>query len=238
MDMKKFLLEGQNEFLPNLSIDHVIVGYQHQQLQCLLLRIEDKWILPGGYVGRQEAVDHASIRILKERTGLHAPHLKFLSVFGNSERRFGSHWEQLVTRISGIPFNKDFWINDRFVTLAYYSLVPIEKVEVMAGEYDEEIAWHSFDALPEMWLDHKEIANTARQKLKTDLQSDQLSFNLLPEEFTMPELHQLHEHILDKKIDRSRFQKTMLAGGQFERLPERKKESPGRNPYLYKVKKA
>jgi hypothetical protein len=52
----------------------------------------------------------------------------------------------------------------------------------------------------------------------------------------MPELHQLHQTILGEKIDRSRFQKKMLSTGLFERLPKRKKESPGRNPYQYTVK--
>jgi hypothetical protein len=52
----------------------------------------------------------------------------------------------------------------------------------------------------------------------------------------MPELHQLHQAILEEKLDRSRFQKKMLATGMFERLPKLQKDSPGSNPYLYTIK--
>ncbi|HBT09399.1 MAG TPA: NUDIX hydrolase, partial [Leeuwenhoekiella sp.] len=69
--------------------------------------------------------------------------------------------------------------------------------------------------------------------LKEEVGLEHLSYNLLPEKFTMPQLHQLHQHILEENIDRSRFQKKMLASGLFKRLPKLKKDTPGRNPYLY-----
>ena len=94
-----------------------------------------------------------------------------------------------------------------------------------------------FAVLPKMWMDHKSIVNTARQRLKEDIPHEQMTYNLLPKKFTMPELHQLHQVILEKKIDRSRFQKKMLATGMFERLPKLEKSTPGRNPYQYRVKK-
>jgi len=104
------------------------------------------------------------------------------------------------------------------------------------GEFDEEVGWFSFDELPEMWLDHRDIALTARKRLKEDVRREQVTYNLLPSEFTMPQLHQLHQTILEEKLDRSRFQKKMLASGNFERLPEMVKDSPGRNPFQYRVK--
>ena len=106
----------------------------------------------------------------------------------------------------------------------------------IAGEFDEDIAWFSFDNMPPMWLDHQKIADSARNRLKTDIKDELVTYNLLPGHFTMPQLHQLHQTILGQRIDRSRFQKTMLATDQFERLPQLKKESPGRNPYLYRLK--
>jgi 8-oxo-dGTP diphosphatase len=236
MDIKEFLLDGHKSYLPNLSIDHVIIGYEQKQLKCLLLRIGDKWILPGGYIGRNESVDGAAARILQERTGLENAHLKFLAVFGEPSRKFQFQWKELVGKVSDLPPSDDYWINDRFVTLAHYSLVHIEKIELTPGEFDEEIAWHPFDNLPSMWLDHREIVFSARNQLKSDLKHEQLSYNLLPAQFTMPELHQLHQHILQQNLDRSRFQKKMLASGHFERLPKLHKETPGRNPYLYRVK--
>ena len=81
MDIKEFLENGSKSFLPNLSIDLVIIGYEAHKLKCLLLQIGDKWLLPGGYVRVDESVDESVNRVLKERTALEDPHFKFLSVF-------------------------------------------------------------------------------------------------------------------------------------------------------------
>jgi 8-oxo-dGTP diphosphatase len=136
-----------------------------------------------------------------------------------------------------MEWREDYWFNNRFVSLAYYSLVNMDKTHPSVRHFDEAFAWFDFDELPEMWMDHKSIVNTARQRLKEDIPHEQMTYNLLPKKFTMPELHQLHQVILEEKIDRSRFQKKMLATGMFERLPKLEKSTPGRNPYQYRVKK-
>lgn len=235
MDLKDFLERGGDYFLPNLSIDLVIIGYKDNELKCLLLQIGDKWLLPGGYIGREESVGEAAIRILKDRTGLEDPHLKFLSVFGGHNRRFTGEWKEFIEK-SGLAWKDDYWLNSRFVTLAYYSLVNIDQAHPAIGGFDKSFAWFNFDGLPDMWMDHKSIVLEARNRLKEDVRQEQVSYNLLPDPFTMPELHQLHQTILEEKLDRSRFQKKMLSTGMFKRLPKRQNESPGRSPYQYTVK--
>ena len=234
MDYREFLERGGEYFLPNLSIDHVIIGYEEQQLKCLLLRIGEKWLLPGGYIGKTESVDDAAVRILKERTGLEDPHLTFLSVFGNAGRHFREEWKQFLEK-TGQPWKEDFWFNTRFVSLAYYSLVRIHDMHPVPGAFDEAVAWVPFEELPPMWMDHREIAMQARHHLKEDVRHEHLSHKLLSSPFTMPELHRLYETILQEKIDRSRFQKKMLASGVYKRLPKLQKDAPGRNPYQYAV---
>lgn len=234
MDIQNFLERGADYFLPNLSVDLVIIGYKDDELKCLLLKIGDKWLLPGGHIRREESVEYAAIRVLKDRTGLGNPHLKFLSVFGDHNRKFTREWKAFFEK-SGLAWKDDCWLNSRFVTLAYYSLVNIDETHPTVGGFDESFAWFNFEDLPDMWMDHKSIVQEARNRLKEDIRQEQVSYKLLPDPFTMPELHQLHQTILEEKIDRSRFQKKMLSIGIFERLPKRQKESPGRNPYQYRV---
>lgn len=236
MDTLKFLEQGADHYLPNLSIDLVIIGYEDHQLKCLLLKIGDKWLLPGGYIGREEAVTDAAVRILSERTGLKDPHLKFLAVFGDGHRRFTNEWKEYLEK-TGVKWSEDSWLNARFVTLAYYSLVDIAHTFPAVHHLDEAFCWFNFDDLPPMWMDHQAIVLEARNRLKEDIKHDEITHNLLPAPFTMPELHQLHETILEMKLDRSRFQKKMLATGMFERLPKRKQEMPGSNPFQYVVRK-
>jgi hypothetical protein len=235
MDVQEYLENGNDYFLPNLSIDLVIIGYQDNRLKCLLLKIGEKWLLPGGYIRKEESVEEATLHILKERIGLDNAYFKFLSVFGDKNRRFEAEFKQFFKTL-GKEWKDDYWFNNRFVTLVYYSLVNIEHTYPSVGELDEAFGWFDFDALPEMWMDHKSIVLTARKRLKADIKQEQMTYNLLPEQFTMPTLHQLHQTILEEKIDRSRFQKKMLASGLFERLPKLQKATPGRNPYLYRVK--
>ncbi|GLU44781.1 NrtR DNA-binding winged helix domain-containing protein [Allomuricauda sp. NBRC 101325] len=236
MDLKDFYEKGAQLFLPNLSIDLVIIGYSEDQLKCLLLQLGDKWILPGGYILRTESVDDATLRILQERTGLNDPHFKFLSVFGEKDRQFKKEWEHFF-KTNNLPFHEDYWTNDRFVTLAYYSLVDLESTSPVIGNLDTAFGWFDLDNLPDMMMDHRTIAQSARERLKEDVSHEYLSYNLLPVDFTMPQLHQLHQTILGEELDRSRFQKKMLGSGMFERLPKLQTDSPGRKPYLYRVKK-
>lgn len=236
MKLKEFLGQGADYYLPHLSIDLVIIGYKDNVLRCLLLKMGEKWLLPGGFIQTDESVDDAATRILMDRTHLENPHLKFLSVFGDKNRQFGNVWKEFLVK-KGIQSNEEYWINQRFVTLAFYSLVDINKTHPEVSGYDETFSWFSFDELPEMWIDHKSIVMNARNRIKQDIKQEPVSYKLLSNYFTMPEFHQLHQAILEKKIDRSRFQKQMLASQMFERLPKLQKETPGRNPYQYRIKK-
>jgi len=235
MDITEILEQGNNSFLPNLSIDMVIIGYNGNVLKCLLLKIGEKWLLPGGYIRSDESVDEAAQNILKQRTGLENAYLKFLAVFGDKNRQFKNVIKELFEKLA-MEWREDYWFNNRFVSLAYYSLVNIDKTYPSVGHFDEAFAWFDFDELPEMWMDHKSIVSTARERLKEDIHQEQMTYNLLPKEFTMPELYKLHQVILEVNIERSRFQKKMIATGMFERLPELQKSTPGRNPYQYRVK--
>ncbi len=235
MELDRVLEYGAQHFLPNLSLDLVIIGFKDQKLQCLLLQIGDKWVLPGGHIKVEESVETSVVRVLKERTSLEKPHFKFLQVFGDKDRSFGKEFKGFFEQ-KGIPWDKDHWLNQRFITLAYYSLVDMDQLDPKPGAFDDAVQWFDFDDLPAIGLDHEHIIRTARNRLKDDIQREQVTYNLLPSEFTMPQLHQLHETILADKLDRSRFQKKMLASGHFERLPKIKKDSPGSNPYQYRVK--
>ena len=156
MDVQDFLQNGTQTYLPNLSLDHVILGYEEGQLKCLLLQTRERWNLPGGLIKRAESVEEAVDRVLNERTGLSHGHREFLGVFGKKDRSFAEQWKQMLESF-GHPWKPEYWINDRFVTLGYYSLVNIQKVSPIKGEYNQDIAWFPLQELPPMWMDHKEL---------------------------------------------------------------------------------
>lgn len=235
MDLKEILEQGNNSFLPNLSIDIVIIGYKDDALKCLLLKNGRKWLLPGGYVKLDQSVDEAAQSILNQRTGLENSYLKFLAVFGDKNRQFKEIMKEFFEKLEA-EWREDYWFNNRFVSLAYYALVDLDKTHPSVSYFDEAFAWFDIDELPEIWMDHKSIVNFARDRLKKDIRQEQMTYNLLPTVFTMPQLYKLHQVILEENIERSRFQKKMIATGMFERLPELEKSTPGRNPYQYRIK--
>ncbi|NNC35292.1 MAG: NUDIX domain-containing protein [Croceitalea sp.] len=236
MDFEKFMNDSAGQYLPNLSIDMVIIGYENKQLKCLLLQINNKWVLPGGYVSKTESVDDAAKRIMLERTGLNDAHLSFLTVMGGANRSFKAELKSFF-KTKNIPWKENLWIANRFVSLTYYSLVHINNTKLKTGIMFEDLEWFDMNELPPMWLDHKEIVLKAKERLKKDVKQEQFSYKLLPNKFTMPQLHGLHETIMQRSVDRSRFQKQMLASGRFERLPQKPiKNTPGRNPYQYRAK--
>lgn len=227
--------KGTELFLPNLSIDIAVIGFQEGELKILLLEFDGKWMLPGGYVFKDESVDDASKRILTERTGLHHYFMKIFQVFGSAKRSFPNEIRYILEKLE-LPWEPNHWMGRRFVSTAFYALVDIARVTPNGGILGQKTHWCNLKDLPDMWFDHREIATEALKKLKQDVLTDHHSYNMLPEEFTMPQLHKLQEHILDKKLDRSRFQKKMLSLGIFERLGKPKEGVPHRKPFLYRFK--
>lgn len=235
MDAKTYLEKGAELFLPHTSVDMVIMGYQDHQLKVLLQQMATKWTLPGGGVGKEESVTDAATRVLYERVGLSNQFLKLFTVFGNGDRSFRDEFEQIFKAVD-MAWNPDLWINNRHITICFYALVDIQKTEPTGGNLDLPVAWHPMTALPDMWFDHSAITLAGLEQVRKDVSSEYVSHNLLPEEFSMPELHRLHETILAKKLERSRFQKKMLALDLFERLPKMKEDAPRRKPFLYRIK--
>lgn len=236
MDIKEIIRKGSELFLPNLSIEIAVIGFQDNELKILLLEFDNKWMLPGGYIYQDESVDDASKRILFERTGLHHYFMKIFQVFGSASRSFPEEIRLILEKID-VHWSDGRWMGDRFISTAFYALVDINQVNPNGGMFSQTTKWCHLKDLPDMWFDHKEIGIEALKKLKEDVATSHHSYNMLPEKFTMPELHQLQEQILEKKLDRSRFQKKMLSLDLFERLPEPKEGVPHRRPFLYKLKK-
>ncbi|MEM8893876.1 MAG: NUDIX domain-containing protein, partial [Bacteroidota bacterium] len=126
MEAQEYVEQGKHLFIPQLSIDTVVIGFRDNQLKVLLLEFDGQWMLPGGHVYHHESVEEASHRILLERTGLAKYYLKLFHVFGDSDRSFPREMRQIFEKI-GMRWKEDIWINDRYVSVGYYALVDIEQ---------------------------------------------------------------------------------------------------------------
>ena len=230
------LLEIWESLMPSLSIDCVVFGFHDGQLKVLALKLKntEQYALPGGFVRKDESVNEAAHRVLRDRTGLTDIFLEQFYVFGERERG-DQRVHQEVFRANGVEIPDDHWLFQRFVSLGYYALVDFSKVRSTPDWLSESCDWHDHRDLPPMILDHNAIVTKALETLRLMLDHKLVGFNLLPEKFTMGELQQLYDTILDKELVRSNFQRKMLSLGIFERLEKKMTGAANKAPYLYRV---
>lgn len=229
-----------------LSIDCVIFGYNQKALKVLVTKVvlsNELWALPGGFILQTESIDQAAQRILYQRTGLRDIYLEQFKVFGHTNRTNNEVFKDINTQsnkpLKEYPFDEDdaYWLSKRFISIGYYALVDINKVNPQKVEFDDSIDWYSIKELPKMIMDHNEIVNTALEALRQNLDSKLIGFNLLPQTFTIREVQELYEAVYDKPFARNNFQKKILDMGVLERLEKKFTGAANKAPYLYKFTK-
>lgn len=234
-----FIHTGHTQFLSHLSIDCAIFGYHAPQLKILLIRYygQQKWSLPGGYIGRHETVTEAAYRMLAEKTQLNDLFLEQFYIFGDSYTRLNKIQIQQTHNKTyakvGVTLDEDNWLSKRTLSIGFYALVDYQQVVVQPEFLVDEYGWVDANDVPELVFDHNEIIAKALLALRTHISQQAIGHKLLPEKFTLPEIHALYETILGRPLDRRNFRKKLLALGLIRQLTEQKKSGPGRSPFLY-----
>lgn len=233
-EIRNHYTHGQEKYLRHISVDCIIFGFHKNELKVLLLnaRYARKWALPGGFILKDEHMDKAAQRILKQRTGLDEIYLQQFHVFSDPARSTKKINQQFLKNV-GIKSEKS-WMFERFITVGYSALVDFTKVTPVPDIISDACEWFSIYDIPEMILDHRHIFDEALQNLRLQLNFHPVGFNLLSGKFTMPELQKLYETILNRKLDRRNFQRKIVATGILKRLNETKKGVAHKAPFYYK----
>jgi len=213
---------------PAVTADSVVFGYDGKQLKVLLIKRGREreasttayvgfWALPGGFldVESDKTIAHTAARELKEETKLRLNHKEF--------REVGT-----FSHIDRDP-------RERVITVAHYALVKMAKVE---GRTDADKAeWFSMKDIPHLAFDHDQILRVACQRLRKDIFFEPVGFDLLPEVFTLPQLQNLYESILDCHFDRRNFANKMKHFGMLIEVPDDTPRRGTRTPIKYKFDK-
>ena len=198
-----------------LSVDCVIFGFDENKLKVLLIRSDlkkysGKWSLLGDLVLPKEDLNASAYRILKERTGLSDVYLEQVHTFGSVNRHPAG----------------------RVVTVTYCSLINVQhhKINIL----DNELHWHDVNNVTDLAFDHQQIFDNCLAQLQKRVQEHPLGFNLLPKKFSLRELQNLYEAILNLKMDRRNFRKKFFAMDLLIDLKEMEHDVPHRPGKLYK----
>lgn len=198
-----------------LSVDCVIFGFDENKLKVLLIRSDlkkysGKWSLLGDLVFPNEDLDAAAYRILKQRTGLSDVYLEQVHTFGQVSRHPAG----------------------RVVTVAYCSLINVQHYKL--NILDNELHWHDVKSVTDLAFDHQQIFDTCLKQLQKRVQEHPLGFNLLPKKFSLRELQNLYEAILEIKMDRRNFRKKFFSMDFLIDLKEMEQNVPHRPGKLYR----
>lgn len=203
-----------------LSIDCLIFGFKKQELDILLVQHAEgiskgKWALPGGWIKYNEGIDDAASRILKDLTGVSNLYLEQLRAFGDVNR----------------------YPNRRVITFAYNALVKPENYTLMPGFTAADARWFKLSEVPSLPYDHTDILQAGLVHLKHKVRHEPIGFNLLPKKFTLLQLQELYEAILDKKLDKPNFRRKLMNMNLLEDCQEKERDVSHRAANLYKFDK-
>jgi len=171
-----------------LAVSTVIFALGAEGLRIPLVRrirqpFEGQWALPGGPIEAREPLEAAAGRNLLETTNLRSTYLEQLYCFGDVDRAPG----------------------ERVVSVVYWALVRPDEAELAAE--GENVRWFTADELPELAFDHNTIVDYALWRLRTKMEYSRIAHAFLGETFTLAELRQVHEAVLQKQLDPANFRR-------------------------------
>lgn len=198
-----------------LAVDCIIFGFDGKDLKILLIKRDfepekGNWSLIGGFLKKEENLDEAAIRILHHLTGLHAIYMEQLYAFSVVDRD---------------P-------KERTISVAYYALIDIashnkDLIQLNTAQ------WFSLKESPSLIFDHDQMVKQALGRLRRRALSKPIGFELLPAKFTMRQLLNLYEAILDKELDKRNFINKFNSLGILEKLNEKDMTASRKGSYLF-----
>lgn len=204
---------------PAVTTDVVIFTIRNDALELLLVNrganpYQGSWALPGGFVDINEDIEACALRELEEETGISGVYLEQLYTFGKPGRD---------------P-------RERVISVAYYALVPPDRMHIRAASDASEVGWFRLDQLPELAFDHFEIVRMAHQRLAAKLNYSTIALQFMPSRFTLSELQTVYECIQGELLDKRNFRKRVMSLDCIVDTGEYRRNGKYRPARLYSVK--
>jgi len=201
-----------------VSVDCAIFGFVDGRLKILVHErpynpAKGELSLIGGFVDKDESLEKAARRILKEFTGLDNVYMQQLSAFGEVERDPG----------------------ERVISIVYYVLINVAEHEDTLS-IQSNSKWIDVDQIPPLCFDHNQMVDKARRVLGDEIKMGPVGKYLMPEYFTLTYLQSLYEGILGQAIDKRNFRRSINEKDYIEATSLIDKDTSKRGATLYRYK--
>ena len=217
---------------PSVAVDVVAMTVERGSLHVALYKRTEppqkgQYALPGGFVRIDESLDDAAARLLAQKAGFQNVFLEQLYTFGD---------------VRCDP-------RGRVITVSYYALVD-------AARFDEKtcvdarlvVPWPGETGGPvdvvdatgtvlPLAFDHADILGLAVKRLRGKLDYTPVGFQLLPAEFTLRKLQEVHEAVRGDEVNKDSFRRRMLTAGLLEATGARERDVLHRPAELYRFVK-
>ena len=211
---------------------------------------KDKWCLPGGFVKIDEDLEEAPKRILADETNIHNVYLEQLYTFGsvNRDPRMRIVSTSYMALIDKNRLNDKLNTNASWFNIEYYEKDNI--IDVVLTSKDEILTFKVKKVLKELTtdrykfeviendsiaFDHPLVIVSGIERLKNKIEYTDIVFNMMPEYFTLGELQQVYELILNKKLLDPAFRR--IISSKVVKTDKIKTGEGHRPSYLFKYKK-
>ena len=207
------IADGLSFERPLTSVDLNIFAVRDNELCALLIQRPDTEIepypdhpaLPGGFVDTEHDADLLACakRKLHEKTGVETHYLEQVGSWGDASRD-PRGWSATHVYFALIPYSESIELAENS------SWVSVKQV---IGNYT-------------MAFDHKDLLIAALDRLRSKVEYTSLPAYLLEAPFTLPQLQQTYEVILDRTLDKSSFRTRTLSADYLEETGLMKVEAP------------
>jgi len=212
-----------------VAVDLVVFGLVDGELSVLMGRrghapYEGFWALPGEFRHQGQSVDELARGALERTTGVELAWVEQLATFDRPP----------VVGEGGEVLTPGRDPRGEILSVAYMAVVGADRVR---EDYGGDLGWQAVRRLPgRVAFDHREILDYAVRRLQSKLGYSSLGFELLAEEFTLPELRHVYEAILGVALNRGNFRRKVLEAGVVEDTGKTR-PARGKPAHLYKFRR-
>jgi len=226
-----------------------------KRMSILLVKREDfpfrgKWCLPGGFLKpKEETLEECAKRVLKQETNLSNIYLEQLYTFDRIDR----DPRMRVVSTSFVALVDKEKLNEKVEHASWFDILKIEEknhiVSFVLSNGEETINFQVEKRLKEkttdryqfftkendkIAFDHDLVILAGIERIRNKINYTDIVFNMMPEYFTLGELQQVYEVILNKKLLDPAFRR--IIANKVEKTEKMKTGEGHRPSYLFRYK--